>query len=317
MQNLGLPPNTQPAPYVTDISGAETDGTLINMWLSGRPANTVRAYQSDINRFRCHVVKPLRQVTAADLINYAETLAKLAAATQHRRLSSIKSLFSYSHRLGYISLDPAAALRLPKPGDRRVSKLLSVEAVHAVINAAQPARDRLICRTLYLLGLREAELVRLNASDIQATPKGRVLAVNGKGDKQRAIALPPALAADLVAHRDSGAIFQSIRKRPLSASDIYRIVRQAGEKAGYRVTPHALRHCCASHALDAGAPIHVVKATLGHSSLSTTSIYVHSRPEDSAGMYLSDANNSAQNGNKSHPDGPIRKTHVLEHDGTD
>ncbi|KKK88417.1 hypothetical protein LCGC14_2743390, partial [marine sediment metagenome] len=199
----------------------------------------------------------------------------------------------------------------------RASKLLSVEAIHAVIEAAKPTRDRLICRTLYLAGLREAELVRLNANDIQATPKGHVLSVQGKGNKQRTIALPPALAADLIAHRDSGPIFQSVRRNALSSSDIYRIVRKAGETAGYRVTPHALRHCCASHALDNGAPLHVVRDTLGHTSLSTTSIYAHSKPSDSAGMYLSDANSSAQNGNKSRPDEPIPKTHVLEHDGTD
>ena len=295
MQDLELR-STRPAQYVdrSDISGALGDSHLVRMWLSGRPENTIRAYQADISGFRLHVCRPLRQVTAADLIDYAETLAGLATATQHRKLSVVKSLFSYAMKLGYIGLDPAAALRLPKPADNRASKLRSVKAVHAIIAAAKPTRDRLICRTLYLAGLREAELVRLNANDIQATPKGHALTVNGKGDKQRAIALPPALATDLIAHRDSGAIFQSIRKRPLSASDIYRIVRQAGNRAGCHVTPHTLRHCCASHALDAGCPIHVVKSTLGHSSLATTSIYSHSRPEDSAGMYLSVANDSDQ-----------------------
>ncbi len=272
----------------TDISGALGDSHLVRMWLSGRPDNTVRAYHADIRAFRLHTCKPIRQVTAADLIQYAETLAGLATATQHRKLSVVKSLFSFACKLGYLRYDAAAALRLPKPQDNRASKLLSVEAVHAIIAAAKPTRDRLICRTLYLAGLREAELVRLNASDIQPTSKGHALSVQGKGQKHRTIALPSALAADLIAHRDSGPIFQSIRKRPLSASDIYRIVRQAGERAGFQVTPHGLRHCCASHALDAGAPIHVVKATLGHSSLATTSIYAHAKPEDSAGMYLAD-----------------------------
>ena len=290
MQKLEPLPNSQLVPYVDqiDISGAETDSTLIEMWLSGRPANTVRAYQADIDRFRCHVVKPIRQVTAADLIDYAESLAELATATQHRKLSVVKSLFSYALRLGYLTLDPSSALRLPKPQDNRASKLLSVEQVQAVIQSAKSGRDQLICRTLYLAGLREAELVRLNANDIRATPTGHALTVNGKGDKQRAIALPPALAADLIACRDSGPIFQSVRGNALNSSDIYRLVRRAGEKAGFQVTPHALRHCCASHALDAGAPIHVVKSTLGHSSLATTSIYSHSRPTDSAGMYLED-----------------------------
>ncbi len=296
MRDLELQPCTRPAPYVdrSDISGALGDSHLVKMWLSGRPDNTVRAYHADIRAFRLHTCKPIRQVTAADLIDYAETLSGLSQATQHRRLSVVKSLFSYAMKLGYISLDPAAALRLPKPRDNRTSKLLSVDQVQTAIQAAKPGRDRLILRTLYLCGLREAELVRLNASDIQPTPKGHALSVQGKGQKQRTIALPSALAADLIAHRDSGPIFRSVRGNRLSSSDIYRIVRQAGKVAGYHCAPHLLRHCTASHSLDAGCPIHVVKATLGHSSLATTSIYAHAKPEDSAGMYLSVAKSSVR-----------------------
>ncbi|KKK74816.1 hypothetical protein LCGC14_2880010, partial [marine sediment metagenome] len=52
----------------TDISGALGDSHLVKMWLSGRPDNTVRAYHSDISGFRLHICKPIRQVTAADLI---------------------------------------------------------------------------------------------------------------------------------------------------------------------------------------------------------------------------------------------------------
>ncbi len=84
MPNLELK-RTRSAHYVDaiDISGAETDSKLIAMWLSGRPVNTVRAYLTDADQFCRHVVKPMRQVTAADLIGYAESLAELAASTGH------------------------------------------------------------------------------------------------------------------------------------------------------------------------------------------------------------------------------------------
>ncbi len=294
IQNLEIRTRPGSHVYASDISGAATDSQLVAMWLSGRPANTVRAYRADIDRFRGHVDKPIRQMTAADLIGYAETLTELAAATQHRKLSVVKSLYSFAQSVGYIGLNPAAALRLPKPADTRASKIVSVEAVHAVIDAAKPDRDRLMLRTLYLCGLREAELVALQAADIELTPKGHTLTVHGKGDKLRVLALPPTLAADLIAHRDSGPIFQTIRHNPLNVSDVYRTVRQAGDCAGYRVTPHIFRHACASHALDNGAPLSVVRDTLGHTSLSTTSVYVHAKPSDCAAFYLNDAKNSGQ-----------------------
>ncbi len=300
MRDLELQPVDTIGQYVdsANISGALGDSHLIRMWLAGRPDNTVRAYQTDIRAFRLNAIKPIREVTAADLIDYAETLARLATSTQHRKLSVVKSLFSYACKLGYLRFDPAAALRLPKPADDRASKLLSVEAIHAIIAAAKPERDRLICRTLYLCGLREAELVAMDADHIQQIANGYTLSVNGKGDKQRTLALPPKLAVDLIEHCESGPIFQTVRNNRLNASDVYRLVRQAGHIAGHHITPHGLRHACASHALDAGAPLHVVRDTLGHTSLSTTSIYVHAKPDDSAGFYLNDASDSAQNGNK-------------------
>ena len=91
MRELELQSFTSPEPYVdrTDISGALGDSHLIRMWISGRPDNTVRAYHADISAFRLHTVKPIRQVTAADLIEFAESLAHLATATQHRKLSVV------------------------------------------------------------------------------------------------------------------------------------------------------------------------------------------------------------------------------------
>lgn len=287
MQNLKLQQNSQPVPYDdSDISGALDDSHLVRMWLSGHPENTVRAYQADSRAFRLHVCKPLRSTTVADLIAFAESLAYQSTATQHRRLSSIKSLFSFAMTTGYIAMNPAAVLKLPKPQNNRASKLLNVEQVRAVIRSAKPGRDRLILRVLYISGIRCAELVRLNAEDINATLNGHALSIIGKGQKQRTIALPPILAADLISHRDSGAIFRTVRDNSLNASDVYRIVRRAGEAASYKIHPHLLRHAHASHSLDAGAPIHVVKESLGHASLATTSIYSHAKPNDSSALYL-------------------------------
>ena len=74
----------------------------------------------------------------------------------------------------------------------------------------------------------------------------------------------------------------------LSTEQAHRIIQNAATKAGIEgnVSAHWFRHAHASHALDAGAPIHLVQSTLGHSSLATTSRYVHAKPNDSSGLYL-------------------------------
>lgn len=278
--------NLKPATH--NISGADRDDQLVALWLSGRPNNTARAYAHEVLRFYRFVQKPLARVTASNLYAFAESLARdgLKPASQYRALSAVKSLFGFAHGLGYIQVDPAVSLRMPKPMQDRAAKLLSAEAVPVILDHAGQGRNRMICETLYWLGLRESELIGLNASDLH----GRVISVRGKGDKVRHLAMPGELADALSAHAEGlepdVPLFQSRSGKRLSPSDIYRIVRSAGEKAGYRISPHWLRHAHASHALDNGAPPHVVQDTLGHASLSTTSIYSHAKPTDGSALYL-------------------------------
>ena len=87
---------------------------------------------------------------------------------------------------------------------------------------------------------------------------------------------------------DNQPVFRSRKGGHLDESQVWRIVRKAAKRAGIekKVSCHWLRHAHASHALDRGAPIHLVQATLGHSSISTTGKYLHARPTDSSGSYL-------------------------------
>jgi integrase/recombinase XerD len=75
---------------------------------------------------------------------------------------------------------------------------------------------------------------------------------------------------------------------PLSPLRVERVVRAAATRAGIAadVTPHWLRHSHVSHALDRGAPVHLVQQTVGHASLATTTRYSHARPSESSGLYL-------------------------------
>ena len=118
--------------------------------------------------------------------------------------------------------------------------------------------------------------------------------VLGKGGKTRAIVLSTGTWAELVALRgaaeESQPVFLSRNGgRHLTRVQVFRIIRAAAKQAGLteHVSPHWLRHAHASHALERGAPIHLVQATLGHSNVATTGKYLHARPTESSGRYLS------------------------------
>ncbi len=88
--------------------------------------------------------------------------------------------------------------------------------------------------------------------------------------------------------RKEAPVFVSRKGSPLSTSQAFRIVRAAARRAGVDkdVSPHWMRHAHASHALDRGAAVHLVQATLGHSSVATTGRYLHARPTESSSKYL-------------------------------
>ena len=114
----------------------------------------------------------------------------------------------------------------------------------------------------------------------------------GKGNKTRTVLLPLSVWAALISIRgtaaDDAPIFRSRRGGHLDVSQVVRVVKAAAKRAGLSaaVSPHWMRHAHASHALDRGAPIHLVQTTLGHASVATTGRYLHARPTESSSRYL-------------------------------
>lgn len=272
------------------------DDRLVELWLHGRSRHTQRAYRADVNRFRGRISKLLAQVTLADLQGYSDELARTGTqpATRHRALSALKSLFQFGHRLGYLPFNTAAPLRLPPRRDTLAERILDEEQVRELLAAERQPRNSAILHLLYAAGLRVSELCGLTWKDLQArSDGGGQVTVFGKGSKTRSVLLSASVNRRILALKPEGAadveaIFLSRRKRPISAAQVLRIVKSAAEKAGINnnVVVHTLRHCCVSHSLDRGAPIHLVQQTLGHADLSTTGRYLHARPSDSLSRYL-------------------------------
>lgn len=271
---------------------ADDDGRVVALWLHGRPAETQRAYRREGDRFRAFVGTPLAAVTLGDVQAYADTLGGLALSSQRRALGAVKSLFAFAHRLGYLPFDVGRAVRVPARRDALAQRILSETEVHRLLALEPNPRNCILLRFLYASGVRVSEAVGVCCRDMTPREEGGQVTVHGKGGKTRHILLPPAIWRELTALRGDATpaapLFRSQRGGHLHPSQVLRIVKAAARRAGLSGTesPHWLRHAHASHALDRGAPIHLVQATLGHSSVATTGRYTHARPTDSSARYL-------------------------------
>jgi integrase/recombinase XerD len=274
------------------VASGTTDDQLVSMWIHGKSPHTQRAYRADADRFLAFVARPLRMVTLADLQAFADSLQH--GASRRRATAVVKSLLSFGQRTGYLPVNVGAVLPIQTPKDTLGERILDEKSVHALLVLEPNPRNRLLLRLMYRAGLRLSEVTGLKWRDFQARDEGGQLTIFGKGSKTRMVLLPTDIWRDLVATRNSAnldaPVFASRKGGGhLDPTAIERIVWKAAERAGLegKVSPHWLRHAHATHALERGAPIHLVQSTLGHASVATTGRYLHARPTDSSARFTS------------------------------
>jgi integrase/recombinase XerD len=279
-----------------DKASAADDDQLVEIWLHGRSGHTMRAYRADVECFRRMTGKRLAEVTLSDLQEFAGGLEKLAPASRCRTLSAIKSLLAFGHRIGYLPFDVGRVLLLPAVRNRLAEKILSEADLHRLLSLEPNLRNRAMLTLLYASAIRVSELCALCWRDLQPNGDNGQITVFGKGGVTRSVQLPVSAWTLLLGLRPADAsladpVFRSRKKKTggrLQPLAVLRVVRAAAKRAGIElaVSPHWFRHAHASHALDRGAPIHLVQATLGHASINTTGRYLHARPQDSSSRFL-------------------------------
>ena len=276
-------------PATVEQGRAANDDELVEIWLHGRSEHTVRAYRADVERFRVGAGKPLARVTLSDLQQFAIALEELATASRYRMLSAVKSLLAFGHRIGYLPFDVGRVLRLPAVRNRLAERILPEADLHRILSLESHPRNRCIVTLLYASGIRVSELCGLCWRDVQPNGDGGQITIFGKGGLTRSVQLPASVwrLIDGLHVGDAGLNEPVLRSRkrqtgaPLQPLAVLRVVRRAAQRAGIElpVSPHWFRHAHASHALDRGAPIHLVQATLGHANINTAGRYLHARPE--------------------------------------
>ncbi|MEA2828202.1 MAG: integrase/recombinase XerD [Actinomycetota bacterium] len=271
-------------------------------WLAverGRSPNTLAAYRRDLAAYveflsgRGLAVADVTEPVVEDYVAFLRA-ARRAPSSVARALVSVRSLHRFLEDEGDVEGNPAEEVgppRVPAGLPKALSETEVLSLLGAVAGDDAPARrDRAILEVLYACGLRVSELVGLSLADLDLD--SGLLRAFGKGSKERVVPvgrvarealaawLAPAgrgaMAPERWARRgDAEAVFLNMRGGRLSRQGAWGIVRHYGDKVGLdgRLTPHVLRHSCATHMLDHGADIRVVQELLGHASISTTQVY--------------------------------------------
>jgi integrase/recombinase XerC len=253
--------------------------------------HTVRSYQVDLAQFFDFCsdrlqAKPLTAIDRLDIRDFIGAVLRYGYSPRStaRKLSSIRSFFRYLVATNKSGTNPAQTIKGPHQ-EKKLPPLLTqfqvAQALTLLDNSLTSLRAAAILETIYGSGLRAAELVGLNRSDIDFEQE--TLRVRGKGNKERILPLgskeKEALRKYLTARGfpDAEPVFLNRQGKRLTTRSIQKIVSRALSRiAGITATnPHALRHAFATHLLERGADLRAVQELLGHASLSSTQIYTH------------------------------------------
>ncbi|MDO9631401.1 MAG: tyrosine recombinase XerC [Humidesulfovibrio sp.] len=258
---------------------------------------TVRAYAADLDQFeaflslRSRSLKDFETISREDATAFLAELhrLRLKKSSMARKLSSLRSLFTYLLKNQLLHKNPLAGLRNPRQ-EQRQPRALNVDQAVAVMEGQVPPgaiglRDLALAEVLYGSGLRVSEALSLSVDDVR-TDRGFVR-VRGKGNKERLAPLSQAakerlveylrLRQEIALNPAEEALFVGARGGRLSRREAQRIVARLAASAGIGqdVHPHTLRHSFATHLLQAGADLRSVQELLGHARLSTTERYTH------------------------------------------
>lgn len=276
---------------------------LDDIKLQGYSSHTVRSYRNSLKGF-CRWLKEARSyrslsdVGRRDLVEFCQVLSTrtsrygrpLSAATKNNYLHALRAFFSYQVKTGFLLTDPSCALdnfrqqqKLPRvPSHSDILKLIS--AIQGV--DWRGVRDRAWVEVFYGSGLRLSELYWLDLVDLSLDEE--LIHVRlGKGDQDRYVPITPeskkAIEVYLSTVRSllvtegegDGALFLGARGRRMKRHQFGLWLHKYSEMAGLQnhVTPHLLRHACATHLLKNGASLRHIQELLGHQYLSTTQIY--------------------------------------------
>lgn len=261
----------------------------------GKASNTCAGYLADAARLLEWLDGEGVDAAAAtldDLRLFVGALHDLGVSprTQARAIAGVRSLYKYLRLEGHVAADPSALLESPRLG-QHLPEVLTVEEIDAMVaqiddSTLWGARNRAIIEVLYGCGLRVSECVELKISCLFMSEG--YLRVLGKGAKERLVPMSGAAIEAIkqwmewrgtltVRRGDGDVLFLNRRGAAMTRVMVFYVVRQLAGLAGIerKISPHTLRHSFATHLLEGGANLRAIQQMMGHESIETTQIYLH------------------------------------------
>lgn len=276
--------------------------------------NTITSYRTDLHQF-LHFWSGQRGVPEAEIgpeevdrLGIRLWLGELSAnglrrSSISRKVAALRSFFTWCFKRGVVERNPAHLLIVPKK-DKPLPKTASPEDLDRMMELAgdespSSRQDRAILELFYGTGIRLSELTAVNLEDLNL--EMRQMTVLGKGNRQRIVPLGKQALAALNRHLETRselfdsetgsdarkALFLAAHGQRIYPRAVQRMVRSYLERTSEvtQKSPHILRHSFATHLLDRGADIRVIKELLGHASLAATQVYTHTSVERLRNVY--------------------------------
>jgi len=279
----------------------------------GRSANTLAAYRRDLAGYVLWLGEQGFSIDSVDrpavdrFVNERRA-GGAANSSVARQLAAIRMFHRYLAVEGHRGDDPTAdveGVKVPSGIPKPLTELQVTSLLDAVTgNDPIHHRDRALLELLYATGARISEACGLSIGDLDLD--ARLVRLYGKGAKERIVPFGTAAAGALdnwfsprgrvrlvpakwQRRGDAEAVFLNLRGGRLTRQAAWLVVKKYGERAGIKgdISPHVLRHSCATHLLDHGADLRVVQEMLGHASISTTQVYTRVSQERLFDVYRS------------------------------
>ena len=284
--------------YIKDSNFVNVLDAYYSSYLKDKVTNTCLSYFNDVYDFLFYMLMKkcvVSSINSDDIKKYMAYLTKknISPRTRSRKLSAIKSFFAFLYENEYVSEPVGKELKAPKLTKNKMPSVLSVEEVRKILSYVNDMphlnkRNIALFELLCYSGLRVSELVGITIDNIHTNEK--TIYINGKGGKIRKVLLNDyqAKAIELyrnterkelleVSHTNYNHLFLNKNGTPLTRTGVNFLLKEIVKATGITTNchPHTLRHSYATHLVEYGVELPIIKKILGHSSISTTEIYIH------------------------------------------